>query len=211
MTSQDARLSKFEADFKQQQSEMTNKIDTLLKAINDRMTEALPSDTVKNPKLNVNPTSSVLFGRSYPLEDPQRDSNPFKTLADLGSCVNLIPLYLFKTLNIGILEEIENVLGLANGTKSHPVGIVKNVEVYVGKLKLLDDFYIIDMEKDPTCPLLIGRGFLATAGVVIDCNKAKIEIGKGVTRTIFGVKEIGLGYVDTPYWTTLSKWKSYES
>ncbi|GKC84734.1 hypothetical protein Tco_1140451 [Tanacetum coccineum] len=33
MASQDARLSKFEADFKQQQSEMTNKIDTVLKAI----------------------------------------------------------------------------------------------------------------------------------------------------------------------------------
>ncbi|GJW11478.1 hypothetical protein Tco_1577305 [Tanacetum coccineum] len=35
MASQDARLSKFEVDFKQQQSEMTNKIDTVLKAIAD--------------------------------------------------------------------------------------------------------------------------------------------------------------------------------
>ncbi|GKA64173.1 hypothetical protein Tco_0763779 [Tanacetum coccineum] len=35
MASQDARLSKFEADFKQQQSEMANKIDTVLKAITD--------------------------------------------------------------------------------------------------------------------------------------------------------------------------------
>ncbi|GKE85592.1 MAK10-like protein, partial [Tanacetum coccineum] len=37
MASQDARLSKFEADFKQQQSEMTNKIDTVLKAITDQI------------------------------------------------------------------------------------------------------------------------------------------------------------------------------
>ncbi|GKG50504.1 hypothetical protein Tco_0521604, partial [Tanacetum coccineum] len=44
MASQDARLSKFEADFKKQQSEMTNKIDTILKAITDRMAGALPSD-----------------------------------------------------------------------------------------------------------------------------------------------------------------------
>ncbi|GKD71337.1 hypothetical protein Tco_1325427 [Tanacetum coccineum] len=66
----DARLSKFEADFKQQQSEMTNKIDTVLKAITDRMAEALPSDTVKNPKLNVNTTTSVLSACSYPTEDP---------------------------------------------------------------------------------------------------------------------------------------------
>ncbi|GJZ66525.1 hypothetical protein Tco_0623221 [Tanacetum coccineum] len=68
MASQDARLSKFKADFKQQQSVMTNKINTVLKAITDRIAGALPSDTVKNPKLN---TSLVLFARSYPTKDPQ--------------------------------------------------------------------------------------------------------------------------------------------
>ncbi|GJU38710.1 hypothetical protein Tco_1191667 [Tanacetum coccineum] len=65
----DARLSKFEADFKQQQREMTNKIDTVLKAITDRITRALPSDTVKHTKLNVNPIAPVLSSRSYPTED----------------------------------------------------------------------------------------------------------------------------------------------
>ncbi|GKE31618.1 hypothetical protein Tco_1450940 [Tanacetum coccineum] len=68
IASQDAGLSKFEADFKQQQGEMTNKIDTVLKAITDRIAGALPSDTVKNPKLSV---SLVLSARSYPTEDPQ--------------------------------------------------------------------------------------------------------------------------------------------
>ncbi|GJW15243.1 hypothetical protein Tco_0019376 [Tanacetum coccineum] len=68
MASQDARLSKFEADFKQQQSKMTNKIDTVLKAITDRIAGALPSDTVKNPKLSTYP---VLSTRSYPTEDLQ--------------------------------------------------------------------------------------------------------------------------------------------
>ncbi|GJS17481.1 hypothetical protein Tco_0411953 [Tanacetum coccineum] len=60
MASQDARLSKFEADFKQQQSEMTNKIDNVLKAITDRIAGTLPSDTVKNPKLGTHPVSSAL-------------------------------------------------------------------------------------------------------------------------------------------------------
>ncbi|GKC09402.1 hypothetical protein Tco_1001012 [Tanacetum coccineum] len=62
------RLSKFEADFKQQQSEMTYKINTVLKDINDRIAGALPSDTIKNPKLS---TSLVLSARSYPNMDPQ--------------------------------------------------------------------------------------------------------------------------------------------
>ncbi|GKA89843.1 hypothetical protein Tco_0811655 [Tanacetum coccineum] len=68
MASQDARLSKFEANFKQQQSEMTSKIDTVLKAITDRIAGALPIDMVKNPKLSASP---VLFALSYPNMDPQ--------------------------------------------------------------------------------------------------------------------------------------------
>ncbi|GKB01536.1 hypothetical protein Tco_0829580 [Tanacetum coccineum] len=68
MASQDARLSKFEADFKQQQSEMTNKIDIVLKAITNQITSTLPSDTVKNPKLSTSPVSSA---RSYLNMDPQ--------------------------------------------------------------------------------------------------------------------------------------------
>ncbi|GJW61815.1 MAK10-like protein [Tanacetum coccineum] len=90
------------------------------------------------------------------MEDPELftlpcrlgDSKPFDTLADLGSCVNIIPLYLFKKLNIGLLEGTDHIFGLADRTKSYPVGILKDVEVHIGKLKLLNNFYVIDMKKD---------------------------------------------------------------
>ncbi|GKF21867.1 hypothetical protein Tco_0070505 [Tanacetum coccineum] len=88
MASQDARLSKFEADFKQQQSKMTNKIDTVLKAITDRIMGALPSDIVKNPKLNVNSTSPVLSARSYPMEDPQCLSQIHNSINAIKTCSN---------------------------------------------------------------------------------------------------------------------------
>ncbi|GJT23977.1 MAK10-like protein [Tanacetum coccineum] len=137
------------------------------------------------------------------------DSNPFDTLADLGSCVNIIPLYLFKKLNITLLEETDHIFGLADGTKSYPVGIVKDVEVHIGKLKLLNDFYVIDMKKDPETPLLVGRGFLATANAVIDCRMAKIVVGEGITRLVFEVK-VDLGEEEAYYWTTLGKRESYK-
>ncbi|GJW09024.1 MAK10-like protein [Tanacetum coccineum] len=307
MTSQDARLPKFEADFKQQQSKMTNKINTVLKAITDRIIRALPSDTIKNLKLSTSPIFSHL---SYPTIDPQcsshpstsinaikahfkeatisqtsllrpgmeietqqpeepeptledefqdlhlnlpvlevlahaliynaildkyveslelgkngsafvqgevpakmedpglftlpcrlGDSKPFDTLADLGSCVNIIPLYLFKKLNIGLLEETDHIFGLADGTKSYPVGIVKDVEVHIGKLKLLNDFYVIDMKKDPETPLLVGRGFLATANAVIDCRMAKIAVGEGITRESYKPRPRSNGVgAQTPYY-----------
>ncbi|GKC10566.1 hypothetical protein Tco_1007348 [Tanacetum coccineum] len=73
MASQDVRLSKFEADFKRQQGEMTNKIDTVLKAITDQIAGTLPSDTVKNPKLGTHLVSST---RYYLKMDPQCSSHP---------------------------------------------------------------------------------------------------------------------------------------
>nr|GEY70165.1 hypothetical protein [Tanacetum cinerariifolium]GEY70883.1 hypothetical protein [Tanacetum cinerariifolium] len=299
MASQDARLSKFEADFKQQQCEMTNKIDIVLKANTDRIAGTLPRDIVKNPKMGTHP---VLSARSYLIIDPQcsshpstsinvikahfndaiiepqqteepeptlddefkdlhlnlpvlkvlahtliyntildkyveslelgknrsafvqgeipakirdprlftlpcrlGDSEPFDTLSDLGSCVNIILLYLFKKISIGLLEEMDHIFGLADGTKSYPVGIIKDVVVHIGKLKLLNDFYILNMKKDPETPLFVGRGFLATANAVIDCRMAKITVRDGITRSTFSVKGIDLGEEEAPYWTTLGK------
>ncbi|GJU25880.1 MAK10-like protein [Tanacetum coccineum] len=127
------------------------------------------------------------------------DSKPFDTLADLGSCVNIIPLYLFKKLNIGLLEETDNIFGLANGTKSYPVGIVKDVEVHIGKLKLLNDFYVIDMKRDPETPSLVGTGFLATANAIINCRMANIAVGEGIARLVFRVKGVELGEEEASY------------
>nr|GEU71427.1 glutathione S-transferase T3-like [Tanacetum cinerariifolium] len=112
------------------------------------------------------------------------DLKPFETLADLGSCVNIILLYLFKKLNIRLLEETDHIFRLADGTKSYP--------------------------KDPETPLLVGRGFLATANAVIDCKKAKIAVREGITMSVFRVKGVNLGEEEAPYWTTLGKRESYK-
>nr|GEW88824.1 MAK10-like protein [Tanacetum cinerariifolium] len=47
---------------------------------------ALPNDTVKNPKLNINSTTSVLFSRSYPTEDPQCST-------DIHGSINTITIH----------------------------------------------------------------------------------------------------------------------
>ncbi|GJW75213.1 MAK10-like protein [Tanacetum coccineum] len=161
--------------------------------------QTFPQQASCNPRV-------VLFTLPYRLGD----SKPFNTLADLGSCVNIIPLYIFKKLNIRLLKETNHIFGLADRTKSYPVGIVKDVEVRIGKLKLLNGFYVIDMNKDPETPLLVGRGFLATANAIIDCRKSKIAVGEGTTRSVFRVKGVDLGKDEAPYWTTLGKRESYK-
>nr|GEV46625.1 hypothetical protein [Tanacetum cinerariifolium] len=140
---------------------------------------ALPQDV---------PSTSDRRPIEYCMEDPKQAFVEYASSCTDeagGSCVNIISLYLFKKLNIRLLKETDHIFGLADGTKSYPVGIVKDVEVHIGKLKLLNDFYMIDMKKDPETPLLVGRGFLATANVVIDYRKAKIAVGEGITRLLF--------------------------
>ncbi|GJU97355.1 protein kinase-like domain, concanavalin A-like lectin/glucanase domain protein [Tanacetum coccineum] len=56
---------------------MTNKIDTVLKAITDQIASTLPSDTVKNPKLS---TYLVSSARSYPTEDPQCSTQTYGSI-----------------------------------------------------------------------------------------------------------------------------------
>ncbi|GKE11602.1 hypothetical protein Tco_1415153 [Tanacetum coccineum] len=59
---------------------------SLLKAITDRITGALPSDTVKNPKLNVNSTSPIFPVRSYPTEDPQCSTQIYSSINAVIIC-----------------------------------------------------------------------------------------------------------------------------
>nr|GEX92700.1 retrotransposon Orf1 [Tanacetum cinerariifolium] len=101
MASQDARLSKFEADFKQQQSEMTNKIDTVLKAITDRITGALPSDTVKNPKLN------IMRRKLNPRDDPNRGVSNF-TGRTKG--MHVFIGYFTYVIDFMIVEDISSII-----------------------------------------------------------------------------------------------------
>ncbi|GJY78078.1 MAK10-like protein [Tanacetum coccineum] len=182
----------------------------IYKAILDKYVESLELGKNRSTFIQGEIPIKMKDPRLFTLTCRLGDSKPFDTLADLGSCLNIIPLYLFKNLNIGLLEETDHIFGLADGTKSYPVGIVKDVEVHIWKLKLLNDFYMIDMKKDPETPLLVGRGFLATANAVIDYRMAKIAVGEGITRLVFRVKGVDLGKEEAPYWTTLGKRKSYK-
>ncbi|GKE01434.1 MAK10-like protein [Tanacetum coccineum] len=112
MASQDARLSKFKADFKQKQSEMTNKIDTVLKAIIDRLAGSLPTDTVKNLKLNVNTTTLVLSARSYPTIDPQCSSHPSTSINAIKTCS--------KEANISLTSQLQPRMGIRTQQPEEP-------------------------------------------------------------------------------------------
>nr|GEZ13090.1 reverse transcriptase domain-containing protein [Tanacetum cinerariifolium] len=81
-------------------------------------------------------------------------------LADLGACINLMSLSIWKKLRLPTLNDTKMVLELADRTISKPTGVAENFFVKVGKFYFPADFVVLDFIADPRVPLILGRPFL---------------------------------------------------
>jgi hypothetical protein len=64
---------------------------------------------------------------------------------------------------------------VADKSTTNPIGICENIPVQVANSCLiLTDFVVLDMPKDDNMSIILGRPFLNTAGVVINCNQGKV-------------------------------------
>ena len=85
-----------------------------------------------------------------------------KALCDLGASINLMPLSMFKRLNLGEAKPTTISLQLVDMSYQHLRGVIENVLVKVDKFIFPADFVISDMEKDEKVPIILSRPFLAT-------------------------------------------------
>ncbi|GKA47408.1 reverse transcriptase domain-containing protein [Tanacetum coccineum] len=76
---------------------------------------------------------------------------------------------------------------LANRSFQYPVGIAENMLIEVGNFTFPVDFIILEMEKDSTVPLILGRPFLHTADAVIRVKQKQLNLRVGTERTIFNI------------------------
>jgi hypothetical protein len=104
-----------------------------------------------------------------------------KAMCDLGASINVMPLSIYKELNLGPMKNTRIIIQLADRSNSYPEGMVEDVLVKVEDLVFPADFYIIDMD-DEFSPnqslMLLGRPFLKTA-------KTKIDVDKGTPTLEF--------------------------
>ncbi|KAK8574570.1 hypothetical protein V6N12_062260 [Hibiscus sabdariffa] len=92
-------------------------------------------------------------------------------LCEFGSSVNLMPKAMFKKIGIGIEMLTTVILQLADRSHVRPEGKVEDVIVKVGKFVFPVDFLILYCEVDDKAPIILGRPFLATGRILIDCKK----------------------------------------
>ena len=102
-------------------------------------------------------------------------NNYVKTaLCDLGANFSVMPFSLYKRLDLSKLIPSEISLQMADKSTSILVGVCEDVPVVVANVTILTDFVILDMPEDDNMSVILGRPFLNTAGVVINCNKSKV-------------------------------------
>nr|GEW60443.1 ribonuclease H-like domain-containing protein [Tanacetum cinerariifolium] len=87
---------------------------------------------------------------------------------------------------------------LANRAICTPDGIARDVFVPVGKFTFPADFVIIDYERDPRVPLILGRPFLRTARALIDDHGEEMILRDGDERLTLNMRHDTSSYSNQP-------------
>jgi len=99
-----------------------------------------------------------------------------RSLCDLGSSINLMPKSVAERLGMTHYMPTRITLLFADRSKRIPEGILEDVPVKVGNSIIPSDFVVLDYEKEPKDPLILGRAFLATAGARFNVKRVRISL-----------------------------------
>nr|GEV47453.1 reverse transcriptase domain-containing protein [Tanacetum cinerariifolium] len=159
-----------------------------------------------NTPLNENYSAVILKKLPKKLRDPGKFLIPCgfselkcKALADLGACINLMPLSVWKKLGLPDLIPTRMTLELANRAFCTPDGIARDVIIPVGKFTFPADFVVVDYESDPRIPLILGRPFLRTARALIDVHGEEMILCDGDERLTLNMKHDTASYSNHPH------------
>nr|GFB45692.1 reverse transcriptase domain-containing protein [Tanacetum cinerariifolium] len=165
-----------------------------------------PSRELANTPLNENYSDIILKKLPEKLGDPGKFLIPCgfselkcKALVDLGSSINLMPLFVWKKLGLPDLIPTRMTLELANHAICTPDGIARDVFVPVGKFTFSADFVIVNYESDPRVPIILGRPFLRTARALIDVHGKEMILRDGDERLTLNMKHDTTNYSNHPY------------
>ncbi|XP_021765436.1 uncharacterized protein LOC110729952 [Chenopodium quinoa] len=126
---------------------------------------------------------------SYAIPVKIGDLEAMDALCDLGASVSLMPYSIAKSLKVGDLKPTRMSLQLADRTVRLPLGILEDVPVQVGRVFVPCDFVVMEMEEDSRVPLILGRPFLNTAGVMIDMKEGRLTLNVGDEKISFSFSQ----------------------
>jgi len=86
----------------------------------------------------------------------------------------LMPYSLFHKLHLGPLQSAPFSLQLVYGSETHPLGKLEDVSVKLGDIRVLEDFFIANMNEADDAQIILSRPFQVIAGFHIDVKRGWI-------------------------------------
>ena len=96
-------------------------------------------------------------------------------LCDVGASTSVMPKRIYDMLKLKPYDSCSFGVRLVDSSIKKPLGRIDDVLIVVNDNYVPVDFTIMDIECDPSCPIILGRPFLRTVGAVIDMKEGNIK------------------------------------
>ena len=87
----------------------------------------------------------------------------------------MIPKTLCDLLGFRDFDDCSLNLHLADSTIKKPMGRINDVLIVANRNYVPVDFFVHDIDCNPSCPIILGRPFLRTIGAIIDMKEGNIR------------------------------------
>src|SRR4051812_7914138 len=98
-----------------------------------------------------------------------------KASCDLGFSVSIMPRKIYEILDLPPLEDCYLDVPLNDNAKNKLMGSINDVLIMVNNAYVPIDFYVLDVEYNASCPVILGRPFLRTVGAIINMKEGTIK------------------------------------
>ena len=109
---------------------------------------------------------------------------------DLGASISMIPKALCDLLGFRDFDDCSLNLHLADSTIKKPMGRINDVLIVANRNYVPIDFIVLDIDCNPSCPIILGRPFLRTVGAIIDMKEGNIRFQFPLKKTCNTFQEI---------------------
>ena len=92
-------------------------------------------------------------------------------LCDLGVSASVMPKRFYDLLDLKPLIDCSLGVCLVDSSIKKAIGRIDDILIVVNDNYVPIDFLVLDIDCDPSCPLILGRPFLRTIGAIIDMKK----------------------------------------
>src|SRR4051812_31894494 len=96
-------------------------------------------------------------------------------LCDVGASTSVMPKRMYVIFELKPFDPCYFGVRLLDSSVKKPLGKIDDVLIIVNENYVPVEFTIMDIECEPSCPIILGRPFLRTVGAIIDMKEGNIK------------------------------------